>query len=240
MPIFIENRQDLHVVHIKTLLRQSSQACFALAFVRHSGVNLLKPEMESLIKRRGSIRVLFANDFGATDSSAIEVLQEIGADLRFYSAPTSFHPKAYIFKTRKGVRAIVGSSNLSASGLSKGTEWSILLNPDDMDCTPILSEFNRLWNSKSASDVTEEMISQIEQQNQRRAVQETLRKQGQYPRRPSTVSKDTAIADKSNYIVRSRPNRLNYWAFGIYDNKVQGYTKRKGSSAVSHLDLGIH
>ena len=209
MPIFIENREHLHVAHIKTLLRKSDQACFALAFIRHSGVDLIKAEIESLIKRRGSIRVLFANDFGATDSSAVEALQEIGADLKFYSDAISFHPKTFIFKTRKGLWAIVGSSNLSASGLSQGTEWRILLSPDDMDCAPILTEFNRMWNSVKASEVTEEVLSRIAQQDQRPEIRETLRKQDQYPRKASSLSKDKVLVDGNNYIVRAGAERLD-------------------------------
>ena len=236
MSIFIENRQHLLVDHVKTLLRQSDQACFALAFVRHSGVNLLRPEIEALIKRRGSISVLFANDFGATDSSAVEALQEIGADLKFYSDAVSFHPKAYIFKTRNGLWAIVGSSNLSASGLSKGTEWSVLLGPDDMDCSPILSEFNRLWNSGSASEVTEGLISKLDQHDKTNAVQETLRKQDQYPREISTVSKEKILAYGNNYIVRRRPDHLSSWNFQIYNRKIQEYAKREGSNVVAVCD----
>ena len=236
MPIFIENRQHLLVDHVKTLLRQSDQAYFALAFVRHSGVNLLRTEMETLIKKGGSISVLFANDFGATDSSAIRALEEIGTDLKFYSDAVSFHPKAYIFKTRNGLWAIVGSSNLSASGLSKGTEWSILLGPDDMDCSPILSEFNRLWNSVSASEVTEGLVSKLDQQDITNTIRETLRKQDQYPPNVSTVSKEEILADGNNYIVRRRPDRLSSWNFQIYDRKVQDYEKRKGANVVVVCD----
>ncbi|WP_369802933.1 hypothetical protein [Sporosarcina sp. P20a] len=41
------------------------------------------------------------------------------------SGGTSFHPKAYLFKSQNGSTVIIGSSNLSRSALTKGIEWNV-------------------------------------------------------------------------------------------------------------------
>ncbi|PIC85142.1 hypothetical protein CSV72_15245 [Sporosarcina sp. P20a] len=48
------------------------------------------------------------------------------AELRMIeSGGTSFHPKAYLFKSQNGSTVIIGSSNLSRSALTKGIEWNV-------------------------------------------------------------------------------------------------------------------
>jgi HKD family nuclease len=237
MPVFIENHQTLLVSQIKNLLRQAEEAYFALAFVRHSGVNLLKSDIEALIKRNGNVHLLFANDFGATEVSAIETLQEIGVSLKFYSNVVSFHPKAYIFKIKNAIWAIIGSSNLSVSGLTKGTEWNVLVSPQDMDCSPILAEFNRLWISPSAEYVNEYVLSNLRQQDRNEVFLETLREQDQYPNKPIKDDVVKIFNDGKSYIIRRRPDHLRSWNFQIYSSKINQFGKQGEFNVVVICDF---
>jgi HKD family nuclease len=236
MPIFLENRDRLLLDHIRNLLRRADKAYFALAFVRHSGVNLLKADIEALLKRKGSVQVLFANDFGATEASAVETLREIGVSLKFYSDAFSFHPKSYIFQNGKSVSAIIGSSNLSASGLCQGIEWNVLLRPQDMDCSSILNEFSKLWQCSNAKLVTDDIVAKIERERSKRAIHETLRQYDRYPRIPSTKKGKNALTGTRNYIVRRTPDSKSAWAYQIYKGKLEEFAKQGQFNVVAIAD----
>ena len=90
MPRFIENDRSALVDHLKKLLQEADRAYFALAFVRQSGVNLLREAIQEFVARNGVLKIIFANDFGATEYSAVEELKALGAKLRFFEG-TSFH-----------------------------------------------------------------------------------------------------------------------------------------------------
>lgn len=82
----------------------------------------------------------------------------LGVDTRCYSSRDTFHPKGYVFRTGGSIRAVVGSSNLSGSGLTSGREWNVAIESAE----PVMIEFSRLWNSENASPVTEEIYARLD------------------------------------------------------------------------------
>ena len=105
----------------------------AVAFVLHSGVELLAPTLRAALLRPGQhVRILTTDYLGVTEPEALEALLALPAvngaklELRAYEARGhSFHPKAYLFRHASGARrAFVGSSNLSATALQHGVEWN--------------------------------------------------------------------------------------------------------------------
>jgi hypothetical protein len=187
---------------------------------------LLKQELERLIGRGGTVNILFGDDFGATEGHAVEALQLIGANLRYYSATQSFHPKGYIFKVSGRIWAVIGSSNLSASGLRTGTEWCVLLSPEDMNCTSILRQFTNLWDSQYTRTITRDLLEQLSVEHTVPMLNRSLKAQDDYPELPSVERKSEILDGRRNYIVRRQPDNRSSWNFQIYSNKLDERAKK--------------
>jgi len=155
---FFENNTTCLVDEIQTCLSRSSEISIAVAFVRASGVDLLLSSIRQAIDRGASIRLLFGLDFSLSEADAVRALLDVGVDARAYSSRESFHPKGYVFQVAEGFFAIVGSSNLSASGLTSGREWNVAFHPAEI----IIDEFNRLWQSSAAIPVTDDVLERLE------------------------------------------------------------------------------
>jgi len=97
-----------------------------------SGLKLIYERLKDLLQRGGTLRFLTGDYLDVTEPGALRRLLDLtdpnrpGPELRiFHAADQSFHPKAYIFRQENGsATAIVGSSNLSATALGPGVEWS--------------------------------------------------------------------------------------------------------------------
>jgi len=101
------------------------------AFVVWNAVRLLRPALESLIRRGGRIRVLTTTYTGITEARALDELTAIGAEVRvsYDTASTRLHAKAWLFERGSGFStAYVGSSNLTHTALHDGLEWNVRLS----------------------------------------------------------------------------------------------------------------
>ena len=226
MPEFINNKTVILRDKLNHFLRETNEALFALAFVRQSGVNLLVKEMSNLIQRKGKLLILFANDFGATEADAVVSLQEIGAEVKFFSSQQSFHPKGYIFKKSNEGYAIIGSSNLSASGLSTGIEWSVSVNSSEVDFSQFLSEFNYLWASPHAKSVDQQVIESLAIKEADKDFVRTITQEDQIPILPSVLSIGDSLDQSKNYVVTHSPDPKSTWNFQIYHERIQDYARR--------------
>src|SRR5882672_1024889 len=152
---FIENRRCRLLDEIERLLRDATEFRFAVAFVRKSGVDLITHAVKRAIDRGTTVRFLFGVDLKLTEGAAVRALTDVGAKAKYYAGSGTFHPKGYVFQRASETTAIIGSANLSASGLTSGVEWSVLFNSDE--ARSIVQEFDRLWQSGDARSVTEDV-----------------------------------------------------------------------------------
>lgn len=129
----VSGGSDPLLPHIRAHLDGAQAADLAIAFVLESGLRLIEDHMADLLDRGGRLRLLAGDYLGVTEPNALLRLLDLQqeypdhVELRiFESAGQSFHPKAYVFRASDvtGV-ALVGSSNLSRSGLCGGVEWSV-------------------------------------------------------------------------------------------------------------------
>lgn len=221
MAIFINNKNIILKDYLKEQFESSTEALFALAFIRQSGVNMLIPFIEKFIQRGNSISIIFANDFGATESEAVRTLKEVGVRLKYYYNPkTSFHIKSYIFKNSNYGLAIIGSSNLSASGLSTGKEWNVCVKSDETDFTTIIQEYEQLWKSEYSQDISDQILIKLENQIQSEEMKITLHEEDQYPQLPKSIYIDSLIKNKLNYIVTRKPSYHPTWFFQVYESQL--------------------
>lgn len=137
-----------------------------VAFVMRSGLEIIRESLERALQRGAHVRLLTTDYLMTTDPSALGLLLDIreteefgeNLDVRIFSdQSTSFHPKAYLFRSSKAGRriAFVGSSNLSWSALNRGVEWN--LYREDVD--ELWLEFQVLWDDHRSIPISREWVS---------------------------------------------------------------------------------
>jgi superfamily II DNA or RNA helicase/HKD family nuclease len=112
------------------------------AFVKFSGLRLVREPLDAFVKRGGRIRVISTVYTGATEKRAIDELVKLGAEVKisYETAQTRLHAKAWLFHRNSSFStAYVGSSNLSHAALVDGLEWNVRLS--NVDNPGILDRF---------------------------------------------------------------------------------------------------
>ena len=146
-------------------LAQQLSACrrfsIAMAMVSCDGLAMLEGALEKCLKRDGAEgQFLFGVDL-PTDPEAIEYLMKLAsrhADQftlrRFESGRQGiFHSKLYLFESHRGPNAaILGSSNLTGSGLNANVEANVLVN-DARVVKQLWSNFDEHFEGGHAKDV---------------------------------------------------------------------------------------
>lgn len=99
-----------------------------MAFIRRTGVRPLRDELKRHAQAGRQLRVLTTVYTGSTEADALEMLQDLGADVRvsYDTTGTRLHAKAWLFHRASGFStAYVGSSNLTHSAQVSGLEWNV-------------------------------------------------------------------------------------------------------------------
>jgi superfamily II DNA or RNA helicase/diadenosine tetraphosphate (Ap4A) HIT family hydrolase/HKD family nuclease len=149
-----------------------------VSFILPSGLELVERHLRDAIGRGAYVRVLTTDYLAVTDPDALDRLLDLGhvpggsgaagrIEVRAFQDPiTSFHPKAYIFRSSTGTdgRAFVGSSNLSRSGIDGGIEWSL----ETGEVAVLVSSFDELWRDARSSIVDEAWLADYRQRYIRR------------------------------------------------------------------------
>jgi len=158
-PKLIINNGDkkLKVVDtIKNLLLDCDEFYFSVAFINYSGLILLIETFNSIQNKGKNIkgRILTTDYLSFTEPKALLWLKEnTNFEIKMYVTNKNeknggFHTKGYFFKNGDITKALIGSSNLTDSALTKNQEWNAYListlNGEFIkECN---DEFERLWN----------------------------------------------------------------------------------------------
>ncbi|GIU84924.1 MAG: helicase [Acidimicrobiales bacterium] len=123
-----------------------------MAFIRRSGVTPLLDAIRRHCLRGRPFRVLTTTYTGATESEALQMLTDVGADVRvsYDTSTTRLHAKAWLFHRESGFStAYVGSSNLTHAAQTVGVEWNVRIsaarNPDAWE--KLVAVFDAYWES---------------------------------------------------------------------------------------------
>lgn len=125
------------------------------AFVSGGAIRALEPLFDVFLADGNRIEIIFGIDRNGTDRNAIRHLFELSkaypgqAIVQLFHAPARssiFHPKLYTLRTPKKFSGVIGSSNLTLSGLSSNLE-SLILFQDVKKDGPLATEMVSIWQS---------------------------------------------------------------------------------------------
>ncbi|HMV67906.1 MAG TPA: DUF3427 domain-containing protein, partial [Myxococcota bacterium] len=123
-----------------------------MAFIRLSGVAPLRGALDRHLAAGRALRVLTTTYTGSTEARALDLLAQLGAEVRvsYDTSTTRLHAKAWLFHRRSGLStAYVGSSNLTHAAQVTGLEWNLRVsaarNPTVVE--KIRAVFDSYWAS---------------------------------------------------------------------------------------------
>ena len=163
-------RDDRFYRELSRLLQDHAFDRFDLivSFVMYSGMQLISSHIDEALRRGVEIRILTTDYLLVTHPQALAHLLDRMGDSDaasgrlkvkvFSGGSQSFHPKAYIFTSSalaEGV-ALLGSSNLSLSGIRKGIEWNVRSEK----VTELTDEFDRHWNDQRSVALTQPWLTE--------------------------------------------------------------------------------
>ncbi len=141
-----------------------------VSFIMRSGLDLIDEGLQDALERGTHVRILTTDYLAITEHAALGRLLDLindaadgrpgrSGDLQvrvFRDAATSFHPKAYLFWSSSGDAAtvLVGSSNLSRSGLTDGVEWNVAIS----SAGQALERFQELWDDPRSVELSAEWL----------------------------------------------------------------------------------
>lgn len=113
---------------ILTEIASADRIDVVMAFIRRSGIAPLRDALRRHIEAGRPIRVLTTTYTGSTEGAALDLLRDLGADVRvsYDVSTTRLHAKAWLFHRDSGYStAYVGSSNLTHAAQVAGLEWNV-------------------------------------------------------------------------------------------------------------------
>lgn len=130
-----------------------------VAFVSSSGLNNIIDQLLSFKNSGKEIKLFLGVNLNATSKEVLELLLKYDIESYVVYSPNNiiYHPKIYTFEGNESKRAIVGSSNLTESGLFQNVEASICVdfNINNESGKEFLSDiydhFNSIINIKHPS-----------------------------------------------------------------------------------------
>lgn len=145
-------------------LATSDSVDVLVSFIKMSGLRLLEKQLIKLRDRGVPVRVITTTYMGATEKKAIDrLVNELGARVRIDLKPDSnrLHAKAWLFNRKTGYStAIIGSSNMSQSALTYGSEWNVRLSqvkgPELLE--KFKASFETYWESPNYLEYTTETL----------------------------------------------------------------------------------
>jgi HKD family nuclease len=148
-----------------------------VAFAAISGVRMLAPYIKKAQKTYKQIRFFIGVDNRGTSKEALEQLINENIETYIFHDKRDFvtyHPKLFIFEGTKNTRIIIGSSNLTSSGITTNIEASIqldFLTITDKQGKNVLSEIKEYYSdllnlsSNRLKPLTKDLLDELVSQN---------------------------------------------------------------------------
>lgn len=146
---------------INNALQETSYDSFAafVAFVSVDGIKQLQEGFDNFIAAGGQIRLYVGVDLHGTSKEALELLLSLDNIKTFIVHSSNrivYHPKIYSFEGEDKNMVMVGSSNLTVSGLYQNIEASLCVTSegDDEHGKDLISDIYDYYNAILSNDST--------------------------------------------------------------------------------------
>ncbi|MBC7241126.1 MAG: NgoFVII family restriction endonuclease [Anaerolineae bacterium] len=151
----VDNVQCKTISTLIPAIESATDIRIAVAFVSNDGVSLIMPVIERQLAAGSNVEFLVGMDPRATDPVAIRELYSLSQKnqratlLCFVPRSTSilYHPKMYLMRNEQVTTAIIGSSNLTHSGLTSNIEANVMIQ-DDIHSELMSEIFNTYYRLK--------------------------------------------------------------------------------------------
>ncbi len=165
-------------IYLKQELLNCKKFYFIVSFIRYSGIQLLISTLDELEKQGIQGEIITSVYLNITDSKALrKLLSYKNIKVKIYNnSSESFHTKAYLFEKEKYHSVVIGSSNISQSALYSAEEWNVKLTDSSFFNLygKSLNQFEKLWHSNEAIELTQDFIDEYEKYKKSVNVQNTF------------------------------------------------------------------
>ena len=163
----LENNGNLYR-YIENGFEKAKSFCFSVAFINFAGVQIILDILKKSEKHNIKGKILTTNYLHFTELKSIEFLKRFkNVEVKFFDSDKmeGFHTKGYIFEYENYYKAIIGSSNLTKSGLKSNIEWNTAVTTEKNSdfIKGILNEFNYLWG-KGVENVNSYIVSYVKKE----------------------------------------------------------------------------
>ena len=146
---------------IVAAIKNARSVDIAVSYLQMSGWFMLQRDLERI--PRAQVRIITTDQMNITQPAVLKAALHLGIQIKCYSGSRVFHPKVYIFRgiEKSQNLAILGSANVSASGLEDGVEAGIRTS------NPVLFKrltrwFENLFRDPAAQNIDERFITDYE------------------------------------------------------------------------------
>ena len=148
-------------------LENCEEFWFSVAFVTTGGISSLINQLIKLDRKGVKGKILVSQYLNFTQPEALKRLLQFKNIKLKIVVKGAFHSKGYLFKTGGLYNLIIGSSNLTASALSKNKEWNLKISatPESDIINKAITEFTSEF--KNAITVTPDYIDAYQELYQR-------------------------------------------------------------------------
>ncbi|MQC26624.1 MAG: hypothetical protein DWG76_04130 [Chloroflexi bacterium] len=224
---FVDNQSEKLSDLLIANLGKSVDTRIAVAFASQSGLRMLADEIDNALAAIASIEILVGLDYSTTEAKALWAMQKWSKDFEnfnFYCFPRRgngiYHPKMYLLLADNGATIVVGSSNLTAAGLSQNAEANILIKEglDSEVVSDALASYVRLKFSNRFAP-TDEYLSMYEEASRQRVKAE---KQTDESAKLSALEKSMRELESTIPRPRASKKDLVGWLEMVYDSLPDG------------------
>jgi superfamily II DNA or RNA helicase len=139
------------LAQLRSEIPSSDSIDVLVAFIRQTGIRPLLGRLREHVSQGRPLRILTTTYTGSTEGRALDLLMELGAEIKvsYEEGSTRLHAKSWLFNRRSGLStAYVGSSNLTHQAQVTGLEWNVRLsatrNPDSIQ--KLTAVFDSYWS----------------------------------------------------------------------------------------------
>ncbi len=205
---------------INSALTQTAYNSFAafVAFVSVDGINQLKDSFTKFVNNGGCIRLYIGVDLHGTSKDALQLLLSLEGIQCYVVYSTNrivYHPKIYSFEGKNTNMLIVGSSNMTLSGLYQNMEASICIscenNEEDRSViSDIYDYYNTILSNESAycQPLTQEIIDILYKNKVVLTSEETRAQTNEQNKKNQTAINDQEELKKTFSSVKIPPSKV--------------------------------